>query len=60
VTHAIEEAALMGTRVLVLRDIPNTQATVFDNPGAADPEFRNHQDYADMVHQLRLALDRAA
>lgn len=59
VTHAIEEAALMGTRVLVLGELPNTQPVIHDNPGGATPGFRNDRAYAEMVHTLRQALETA-
>lgn len=60
VTHAIEEAALMGTRVLVLSDLPNAEPVIFDNPGGAAPGFRDDPAYARMVHTLRQALEVAA
>jgi NitT/TauT family transport system ATP-binding protein len=60
VTHAIEEAALMGTRVLVLADLPNSHPAIFDNPGAATPGYRSRGAYTDMVNRLRQALERAA
>lgn len=60
VTHAIEEAALMGSHVLVLGDLPNARPIIFENPGAATPEFRSRKAYSDMVHSLRQALDISA
>jgi len=60
VTHAIEEAALMGSRVLVLGELPNSRSVIFDNPGAAKPEFRSRKAYSEMVHSLRQALETAA
>jgi ABC-type nitrate/sulfonate/bicarbonate transport system ATPase subunit len=57
VTHAIEEAALMGSHILMLGALPNTRPVMFDNPGAADPDFRSQEAYTQMVHQLRMALE---
>ena len=39
VTHAIEEAAVIGQKILLLSRPPNTRAEVIDNPGAAQRRF---------------------
>lgn len=57
VTHAIEEAALMGEQVLVLGQLPNHQPQVFENPGAAVPTFRESDAYRGMIQKLRAALE---
>jgi NitT/TauT family transport system ATP-binding protein len=57
VTHTIEEAALLGERVLVLGRLPNRAASVFENPGAARPEFRETSAYASACASLRRALE---
>lgn len=60
VTHTIEEAALMGEKVLVLGDIPNRTAQVVHNPGAAQPGYRANPAYQDMIHELRERMELAA
>jgi NitT/TauT family transport system ATP-binding protein len=60
VTHAIEEAALMGSKVMLLGPIPNSLPLIFDNPGAADPAFRGTPAYAQAIADLRQALEAVA
>lgn len=57
VTHTIEEAALMGGKVLVLGEMPNRSAHVVDNPGASQDSYRDSQQYQDMIRQLRERLE---
>jgi len=57
VTHGVEEAALIGRRVLVLERPPNRAAHVFDNPGGGSPAFRDTPDYHAAVAGLRRALE---
>lgn len=58
VTHAIEEAAVLGQRILLLGPPPNTQAQVIENPGAANPGFRDTPQYNEMVLHLRHRLEQ--
>ena len=60
VTHAIEEAALLGRRILLLGMIPNTSSVVYDNPGATHPAYRDTSEYASMCAQLRKAMEAIA
>ncbi len=53
VTHAIEEAAILGQRIMVLSDPPNREPIIINNPRAGDPDFRHHPSYVDICHQLR-------
>jgi ABC-type nitrate/sulfonate/bicarbonate transport system ATPase subunit len=53
VTHAIEEAAVLGHNILLLGNPPNTQADVIENPGAAQPEFRDSPEYNRLCRELR-------
>ena len=57
VTHAVEEAALIGRRILVLHQPPIREARIFDNPGGGAPGFRESPDYSAMITTLRRALD---
>ncbi len=57
VTHSIEEAAVLGQRILLLKKAPNHAAQVIENPGAADPHFRAGETYMKMVRSLREQLE---
>jgi NitT/TauT family transport system ATP-binding protein len=57
VTHAIEEAAILGRRIMVLHQPPNRRPACIDNPGAGDPDYRHRPDYYAMVGDLRGHLD---
>jgi ABC-type nitrate/sulfonate/bicarbonate transport system ATPase subunit len=52
VTHAIEEAAALGRKILLLDTAPNQYARVFDNPQAGQPNHRNSQTYHDLCALL--------
>jgi NitT/TauT family transport system ATP-binding protein len=56
VTHAIEEAAVMGRKILLLNTPPNCQAQVVDNPGASDPGYRETAEYFALCKALRLRI----
>lgn len=53
VTHAIEEAAILGKRIMVLGDPPNHLPIIIDNPSAGDPEFRHQPAYYNICRRLR-------
>jgi ABC-type nitrate/sulfonate/bicarbonate transport system ATPase subunit len=52
VTHAIEEAAALGQKVLLLGDAPNQTPMVFENPQAGETGYRNSQAYHDLCALL--------
>jgi NitT/TauT family transport system ATP-binding protein len=60
VTHTIEEATVLGRKILVLLQPPVRQAQVIDNPSAGDPEFRNTETYQRTTATLRAALEVSA
>jgi ABC-type nitrate/sulfonate/bicarbonate transport system ATPase subunit len=53
VTHAIEEAAILGQHIMVLHQPPNVNPITVDNPGAGDPDYRHRPEYYDMIGRLR-------
>ncbi|MFN2149277.1 MAG: ABC transporter ATP-binding protein [Anaerolineales bacterium] len=57
VTHAVEEAALIGRRVLVLRQPPIREAWIYDNPGGGQAGFRSTPEYLETITALRRALE---
>lgn len=53
VTHAIEEAALLGRRILLLNEPPNRAAQILENPGAGGAGYRESAEYAALCRALR-------
>ena len=53
VTHAIEEAAFMGRKILLLGHPPNSKAIVIPNPSAGQPDYRNASEYQLLCRELR-------
>ncbi len=52
VTHAIEEAAALGKKILLLGTAPNSTARVFENPNAGQNEYRSAATYHDLCKRL--------
>lgn len=59
VTHSIEEAAMLGRRILVLGAPPNRTPVVVDNPEAGRPGYRGSAAYAALGAALRARLEPA-
>ncbi len=67
VTHTIEEAALLGEKILLLSQPPNRTARVIENPhltppssgGVAQPGFRDSDAYRALCRTLREQLEAA-
>ena len=57
VTHTIEEAAILGRKVVVLRSPPNKRTLIFQNPLAGQEGYRDSQAYLDITRKLRTKLD---
>jgi len=57
VTHAIEEAALLGEKILLLGDPPNTLPLVIDNPHVGQAEFRHSPEYQVACRDLRQRME---
>ncbi len=53
VTHAIEEAAIMGQKILLLGKPPNTDAKIIKNPEADQQGFRDSAAYRILCRRLR-------
>jgi NitT/TauT family transport system ATP-binding protein len=58
VTHAIEEAAVMGRKILLLAVPPNRNAHVIANPAAAQAGFRETTAYLALCRELRQLMER--
>ncbi len=59
VTHAIEEAALLGQKILLLNQPPNRTAQVIENPANLQPDYRDSEDYRRLCRHLRERLEEA-
>ena len=57
VTHAIEEAALLGQKILILSQPPIEKAAIIENPDAVLEGFRDSDEYQALVRQLRTSMD---
>lgn len=57
VTHAIEEAAILGRKILLLSQPPNSNALVIDNPNFGQPGHRHTQAYLSLCREMRSLMD---
>ncbi len=57
VTHSIEEAALMGEKILVLKGAPNRIPVIIDNPEEKSPDRSNSENFSRMCIRLRRELE---
>lgn len=53
VTHAIEEAVVLGERILLLDTSPNRTVRVFDNPAAGSKNYWGNKSYQELCSLLR-------
>lgn len=58
VTHSIEEAAILGKKILLLGPPPNRQAQVVENPQGGSAGFRERAAYFELCSQLSHLLRR--
>ena len=56
VTHAIEEAAILGRKILVLGKPPNCAPVVVENPQAGTPHYRSSETFLQQCTHLRTLL----
>lgn len=57
VTHNIEEAVLLGKKILVLGHSPNTKAVIINNPDSGYKEYRNSPDFVNKCQELRTMVE---
>ena len=58
VTHLIEEAAILGQKVLLLNNPPNEDARIFENPSFGKQDVRSDPEYLQLCQTLREQLNR--
>lgn len=57
VTHAIEEAAILGQKILILSEPPNKKTEIVNNPGFLQADFRQSEAYLKLRYDLRKRMD---
>jgi ABC-type nitrate/sulfonate/bicarbonate transport system ATPase subunit len=57
VTHAIEEAAILGEKIMILNQPPNCQPVFIKNPDAGQLDYRHRPAYYEMCTNLRQHLE---
>lgn len=57
ITHAIEEAATLGKKILVLSQPPNCLPVIVENPQAGEPGFRQRAAYQVVCQTLRTKME---
>ncbi len=60
VTHAIEEAAILGRKILILGQPPIERPEILDNPACGSPGFRGSAGYQALCREIRGRLEAAA
>ena len=60
VTHTIEEAVMMGRKILLLEPPPNRRTRIFDNPRAGQRNYRNSAAFQSLCTTLREELSSHA
>lgn len=57
VTHSIEEAALLGKKILLLRTPPNHKTCIIENPLAGSVGYRDSENYSNLCKSLRNSME---
>ncbi|MBI9081166.1 MAG: ABC transporter ATP-binding protein [Pseudodesulfovibrio sp.] len=53
VTHSLEEAVVLGKRIMVMSSRPASPVAVFDNPGFGDESIRDTKGCFELLKELR-------
>ncbi|MBM2827030.1 MAG: transporter [Dehalococcoidia bacterium] len=60
VTHNIEEAVLLGRKIMILCNPPNLKPIVLDNPEAGNPEYRDDSEFYITCRGVRESIGKVA
>jgi len=58
VTHAIDEAVVLGKKILLIDTVPTTTPNVFENPSTGTANHRESKNYQELCNQLRREMQR--
>lgn len=58
VTHSIEEAAVLGKKILLLDTPPNRTARIFENSNTGKDGYQNSREFQSLCKQLRNEMQR--
>lgn len=59
VTHSIEEAAILGKKILLLAKPPNTKPVIISNPNSGSMDYKKSAEYQNVCLELRERMDEA-
>lgn len=57
VTHSIEEAVVLGEKILVLGEPPTREPEIILNPRATEPDYAKTAGYQQLCNELRVRLE---
>lgn len=57
VTHSLEEAVVLGRKIMVMSARPATPVAVFDNPGFGSAEIRDTPECFELLKKLRRTVE---
>jgi NitT/TauT family transport system ATP-binding protein len=60
VTHSIEEAAVLGKKILILTHPPNSHPTIIPNPYSNQADYRQSPTFREVVQLLRTTLESSS
>jgi NitT/TauT family transport system ATP-binding protein len=58
ITHSVDEALYLGSKIVVFSDAPGRILGIYDNPCFQMDNLRNRDEYYQMSRQLRNLLDK--
>lgn len=59
VTHSIEEAVILGRKIMLFSSSPGRLLEIVDNPGMGAADYRTTTEYLDLTNYLRRRLEEA-
>lgn len=57
VTHSLEEAVVLGSKIMVMSGRPASPVAVFDNPGFGNPAIRDTPECFELLRELRRTVE---
>jgi NitT/TauT family transport system ATP-binding protein len=57
VTHSVEEAVFLGSRIMVLSDRPTRVKAILPNPGFGEIQLRHRDCFFDKIREIRKVME---